>query len=818
MVTLLRQFSCPKCNKLFVKNVSTNSFEELTNEAKLKIESKWKASVSKGTFDPSDVSSSKRYVLSMFPYPSGNLHLGHMRVYTIGDTMARFYRLNGENVFQPIGFDAFGLPAENAAFERNIPADEWTYSNMQTMSDQFKKIGFSFDWDYQLSTCNPSYYKFTQYIFLLMYDRGLVYRDEAFVNWDPIDKTVLANEQVDEEGRSWRSGAIVEKKLLKQWFIETTRFAQDLTEALDDPEFKEWRDIVSLQKHWLGECNGASFKFSILKDGQAVSHVKIWTRYPEFIKDSTFVCVKPDSLINLKFGNSSSKLDIEILNPINRQILPVFVSSDIGYEEGTDIKLVNPSIDRVDCSFAKMYNLEVRPVKDVEANFIERKRICDLAKTSGIGGYLVSSKLKDWPISRQRKWGTPIPLINCDSCGAVPVPLSDLPVLLPDVESWSNTECPKCGGPAIREKDTMDTFVDSSWYFLRFLDPNNKSVPFNRELADRMMPVDLYIGGKEHATLHLYYARFFSHFLHSIGYLSEPEPFKNLLVQGMVMGRTYKLKETGRYIKEADVSISNGIMIEKSTGNLVEETWEKMSKSKYNGVEPNDILEKYGIDATRLFMLSEVSPTSNKYWKSENFAGVLNWQKRVWALMQLFTASRVSFKSNIEKKDQKLEDTLCEIRNYYTKGVSYNFRTTFQLSVAVSKLQGLTNSLKKCPKESIAMSSEFEKCLAALIIMMSPLAPHFAAELWDNFQHLPGRINLISKEIRWDKPLFEQSWPKLDDSYPLKLVFLVNNAVKDSISLPFELFKELTQDDVVSKAFNSKKSSEFHWSLRYIEH
>nr|CAD7601834.1 unnamed protein product [Timema genevievae] len=516
--------------------------EDFTLATKHSIENYWK---SKLKFPPDDDQKPKYYVLSMFPYPSGRLHMGHVRVYTISDTMARFNRMNGKNVIHPMGWDAFGLPAENAAIERSVEPRKWTNQNIDHMKKQMKQLGCSFDWDREVSTCDPSYYHWTQTLFLKLYDSGLVYRKEALVNWDPVDQTVLADEQVDENGCSWRSGAKIEKKLLNQWFIRATQFAKSLYDGLSDPLLKNWRDIIKVQKHWIGECDGTTFEFE-LEGIKSETRVNVWTRNPESVLEATFIAVSPGSVLD--------KLDSE------------------------------------------------------EAM---KERVCEIARKKNIGGYPVSSKLRDWLISRQRYWGTPIPMIHCTSCGGVqPVPLKDLPVVLPEIEclasrgqsplldatDWLHTKCPKCGGDATRETDTMDTFVDSSWYFLRYLDPHNKEEPFNKERVSKFMPVDLYIGGKEHAVLHLYYARLMNHFLHQVGLVPHREPFRRLLVQGMVKGRSYRVKGTGRYLTEQQVDLSGPFLTLRKKYEIIQEVDEKK-------ITETEIAWRHGIPKLTLFLI-----------------------------------------------------------------------------------------------------------------------------------------------------------------------------------------------------------------------
>lgn len=585
---------------------------------KLDMERKWRSNLGDARFDPAS-EAPKRYVLAMFPYPSGNLHMGHVRVYTISDAMARFYRLNGANVLHPMGWDAFGLPAENAAIQRRIPADRWTKQNIGQMREQLEMLQFSFDWGREFATCDPEYYRWTQKLFLMLFEDGLAYQKEALVNWDPVDETVLADEQVDDNGCSWRSGAKVEKKVLRQWFIKTTRFAKSLLDGLSDPTLEDWKDIIKLQKHWIGDCDGYTFELKVVGEDR---RVPIWSQDPKHLKEALFVAISPENLLNSS-KITGGKLLLTLENPISGRPLPVIVTENVKFPEGNDFYLGAASVEE-DRQLAESFQL---PTNVSNAEDSSNENILQLAKEHNLGAYPVSSKLRDWLISRQRFWGTPIPIIHCPSCGTVPVPDSQLPIELPldsvgiplaQNAQWLATTCPKCQSPqAKRESDTMDTFVDSSWYFLRFLDPKNEQDLFSPKLAHRLMPVDLYVGGKEHAVLHMYYARFMNHYLHSKGLISSSEPFKRLLVQGMVMGRSFRLKGSGKYIPAAEVDLvdeKKNKAVERATGAPVVALWEKMSKSKLNGVDPLDVLKEHGCDTLRLIMLADVAPTSHRNW------------------------------------------------------------------------------------------------------------------------------------------------------------------------------------------------------------
>ncbi|PNF40646.1 hypothetical protein B7P43_G05917 [Cryptotermes secundus] len=709
------------------------------------------------------------------------------------------------------------------------------------MKEQLQNLGCSFEWDRELATCDPNYYHWTQFLFLKLYEEGLVYKKEALVNWDPVDQTVLADEQVDTNCCSWRSGAKVEKKLLNQWFIRTTCFSKSLLDGLDDPVLKNWRDIINLQRHWIGECNGTKFEFE-LEDtlSQVMKHtLTIFTCNPEYVCNASFIAVAPGSILDrLKFDCDSTvesndvfkRLPVMAKNPFTGERLPIYVTDQVEYEEGMDCHLGIPGISEMDRLFATAANIPISSPKEnsqqlnsVEDVDVARGRINHMAQKLGIGGYPCSSKLRDWLISRQRYWGTPIPIVYCKQCnGPQSVPYSELPVTLPEIErlsnwgksplleatDWLNTKCPKCGGDATRETDTMDTFVDSSWYFLRYLDPHNEDMPFSKSKAAEFMPVDLYIGGKEHAVLHLYYARFMNHFLHSIGLVPYKEPFQRLLVQGMVMGQSYRIKGTGQYLPKENVDFSGPKPVEKGTGLDVVSSWEKMSKSKHNGVHPETVLKDYGIDTTRLLILADVAPTSNRHWTSDTFPGILKWQHRLWLTMRSFLNTRSNLQNIVSDtvlhtpEFKEHEARMFDSRNYYLKGVTFNYTTAFQLSVAISKMQGLTNSLRRVPSEVIGRGLQFERALACQIIVLAPMAPHFASELWSGFVSAPNRINSSTKEIKWDQGVLEQTWPEVDFNYCLELVCVINGVEKKSIRLPRQELDNLTHDDALELALS----------------
>ncbi|KAI4490502.1 hypothetical protein M0804_003446 [Polistes exclamans] len=816
--------------KKFIKRLASTGICSLKDDnldinTKNKIELHWKKKVNFDLYDENDDKKDKFYVLSMFPYPSGNLHMGHVRVYTISDVIARFYKMAGKNVIHPMGWDAFGLPAENAAIEQQIDPSKWTRRNINTMRKQLNALNFSFDWNREISTCDPEYYRWTQELFLKLLEKGLVYRKEEYVNWDPIDKTVLAEEQVDVNNKSWRSGATVEKKLLNQWFIRTTAFAKSLLDGLNDPTLKEWKDIIKIQQNWIGDCNGVSFDFKLVSDiSEFPKIINLWTDKPEFIKFAKFVVISPSNILNQQqyaesVNATTKKLKATVINPFTEKELPIFISEELVFPQLRDNYLGIPSASMEDYKFAESVKIPFQR-HNIRSHLELQNELNDVlikAKKWNIGGYVVSSKLKDWLISRQRYWGTPIPIVYCHNCGIQPVPRSQLPVTLPninfnlkekshftllDAKEWLETVCPKCGNHAIRETDTMDTFVDSCWYFLRYIDAKNNEKIFSPEKVKKSLPVDLYIGGKEHAMLHLYYARFMNHFLYEEGLVPTREPFKQLLVQGMVMGKTYQISDTKQYIKESDV-IKNEMdnkYTEKSTGRLVTVTWEKMSKSKHNGIDPLELLKSYGIDTTRLLILADVAPTSHRNWSTDTIRGIQNWQNRIWKILKEFIKMRENLsleelqKAPIDPKYVKDDEYMFDSRNYFLKTVTFNITGSQQISVAISRMQGLTNSLQKVCSECKLKSREYERALAAQIIMLAPLTPHFASELWTAFCSISNHL-MNKEEVLLDKDVLEQKWPEIDMDYKMEMKIHVNKNLIGKIKIPRYTLDKLTAQE-----------------------
>ncbi|MEO6432949.1 MAG: leucine--tRNA ligase [Sphingomicrobium sp.] len=721
----------------------------------------------------------KTYILEMFPYPSGRIHMGHVRNYTMGDVIARFRRMQGHEVLHPMGWDAFGMPAENAAMERKVHPGSWTWANIGAMRDQLKRIGFALDWSRELATCDPAYYGHEQALFLDLFDAGLVYRKESEVNWDPVDMTVLANEQVI-DGKGWRSGVPVERKKLSQWFLKITQFADELLEGLGSLE--RWPDKVRLmQENWIGKSRGLHFRFALVDGPAGIDEVEVFTTRSDTIFGASFLALSashplalaaaehdPDAaafILECNAGGTSAaevetlekkgfKTKFEAKHPFNSNLrLPVYIANFVLANYGTGALFGVPGHDQRDYEFATRYHLSIKRVvaqgRDVasepigteaeggpgiavNSDFLDGLETRDAAaevirraEEAGWGRASTIYRLRDWGVSRQRYWGTPIPFIHCDSCGVVPVPRDQLPVILPEDVSfeipgnpldrhaaWKSVNCPTCGAAARRETDTLDTFVDSSWYFIRFASqPSDR--PFDRFEAEAWLPVAQYIGGVEHAILHLLYARFWTRALQHIGQLGIAEPFAGLFTQGMVTHETYKAGD-GSWLSPGEVRRDGDDWVHIESGHPVASgRVEKMSKSKRNTIDPEPILAKHGADAVRWFMLSDSPPERDLEWSESGIEGAARFVQRVWRL--------VASVSGEPGDDKDLER-----KGYATiAGVTAAIEG-LQFNKAIALLYEFASAIEKAPA-----SAARDGAVRTLVLLVAPMAPHIAEECWD---------------------------------------------------------------------------------------
>jgi len=779
----------------------------------------------RGTFHASDTSAKPRsYVLEMFPYPSGRIHMGHVRNYTMGDVLARYRRMTGHEVLHPMGWDAFGMPAENAAMEKKVHPGEWTWSNIATMRAQLKRLGFALDWSRELATCDPAYYGHEQALFLDLFDAGLVYRKESEVNWDPVDMTVLANEQVI-DGRGWRSGALVERRKLSQWFLRITDFAEELLDGL--ATLDQWPDKVRLmQENWIGKSQGLRFRFELASHLPGITGFEVFTTRPDTIFGASFAAISPDHPIATelaahdpalaafveecrKGGTTAAELEtaekkgfdtgLKVLHPFDASWkLPLYVANFVLMDYGTGAIFGCPAHDQRDLDFARKYGLPVtrvvaptpeeavEPIGDeaytgpgrlVNSGVLDGltaeegiRAVIARAEEEGWGEGTTVWRLRDWGVSRQRYWGTPIPIVHCAACGPVPVPREQLPVVLPDDVSfdipgnpldrhptWAHTDCPSCGGAARRETDTLDTFVDSSWYFIRFASqPDDR--PFDREVAERWLPVGQYIGGVEHAILHLLYARFWTRALQRIGRLDIAEPFQGLFTQGMVTHVTFQDAE-GRWLtpEEAD----------SHAGPVTRGRIEKMSKSKRNTVDPEPIVDQYGADAVRWFMLSDSPPERDLEWSEAGIQGAWRFVQRLWRLAA--EEAERGHSSWLGGEGEGGEDRPLTRKLHQTiAAVGANIES-LSFNKAVANLYELASAIEKAP-----LSPARSAAVEAIVRLAAPMVPHLAEQAWSAM----GREGLIA-----DAP-----WPEADPALltedEVTIAVQVNGKLRDTLKAP----------------------------------
>ena len=783
-----------------------------------------------------DTSRPKYFVMSMFPYPSGRIHMGHVRNYTLSDVVARYKRAQGFNVLHPMGWDAFGLPAENAARDRGIHPSKWTHENIANMRRELDSMGLALDWSREVATCDPSYYRHQQKLFLDFLKAGLIYRKESWVNWDPIDNTVLANEQVI-DGKGWRSGAVVEKRKLSQWFLKITACAEDLLSSLQTLD--RWPEKVRLmQENWIGKSQGARVKFAV-KD--SADSIEVFTTRPDTLFGASFVAISANHPLATELAKKDEKLAAFIVecNRIGTTEaaietaekrgydtglkvehafdatwnLPVYVANFVLMEYGTGAIFGCPAHDQRDLDFARKYSLSVKPVvlpPDADAatfavgteafteegtlynsQFLDGLAIEDAKKRAIVeiekrnaGTGTTQFRLRDWGVSRQRYWGCPIPVVHCDACGVVPVPSTDLPVVLPEDVSfdkpgnpldhhptWKHVACPQCGKAARRETDTCDTFVDSSWYFARYCSAHDATQPVDRKAADYWLPVDQYVGGVEHAILHLLYARFFTRAMQQTGHVGVTEPFTGLFTQGMVCHESYK-SIAGEWLypenirKNADgsaVKIDDNSPVTIARG-------EKMSKSKCNVVDPGKIISGYGADTARLFMLSDSPPERDLEWTDSGIEGAWRYVNRLWRIAE-DTAEAVVGTTPNEKADKThriLHRTIAQVSDAYER---------FHFNGAVAKIRELSNALEELDAQNPQESGVLREGVETLTQLITPMLPHVAEEMWETLGH---------KTI-----LIDTAWPKADPALlidnTVTIAVQVNGKLRATLTLPRDM-------------------------------
>ncbi len=842
---------------------------------------RWEA---QGCFEHADSTDKPDYyMLEMFPYPSGHIHMGHVRNYTLGDVLARYKRAQGFNVLHPMGWDAFGLPAENAAIQRGVHPGEWTHQNIATMRDQLKSIGLSFDWTREFATCDPDYYAHEQRFFLEFYKQGLAYRKESYVNWDPVDHTVLANEQVV-DGKGWRSGAPVERRKLSQWFLKITDKADDLLQGIETLD--GWPEKVrTMQTNWIGRSDGAVIRFAINplpppagggreggygntknlsnspppnplpQAGGGTTHIDVYSTRPDTLFGMSFIALAPNHPLSealaqdnpelgtfieecTRLGTSEEALEtaekkgvytgLTVTNPFNRQSYPVYVANFVLMDYGTGAVFGCPAHDQRDLDFARKYGLSVTPVVSlppeydltdtaytgdgtiIHSDFLNglsttdaKEQAIQRLESMNTGQRQINYRLRDWGVSRQRYWGCPIPIIHCPECGAVPVPDDQLPVTLPDDvtfdtpgnpldhhPTWKHVPCPVCGTKAQRETDTFDTFFESSWYFARYCSPNSEQ-GIDKAQADRLLPVDCYIGGIEHAVLHLLYARFFTRALHQCGYLSVTEPFTTLKTQGMVTHETYKnANGTWLYPEEIEKNDAGHWVTKDGNAPVTVGRLEKMSKSKHNTVDPRHIIETYGADTARLFMMSDSPPERDLEWTNAGIEGAWRYVQRLWRMVQEAQSSSPRRRPGSDCNDVKDSGLR---RNDDSETIRLIHKTThqvthaieqFQFNKAVALIRELTNALGQQGIDSATYRFGME----TVTQLIAPFMPHLAESMWQMLGH--------------DTLLAQQPWPQPDPAMltddTVTIGVQVNGKLRDTLDIASDASKE----DIESSALN----------------
>ena len=806
-----------------------------------------------------DRSRPKYYVLEMFPYPSGKIHMGHVRNYTQGDVVARYKRAKGFNVLHPMGWDAFGMPAENAAMEHNVHPAKWTYENIDHMKNQLKRIGFSFDWSRELATCDPEYYGKEQSMFIEFVEAGLVYRKESWVNWDPVDNTVLANEQVI-DGKGWRSGATIERKKLNQWFFKITDAADDLDAELDN--LPRWPEKVRImQKNWIGKSKGMHLTFDAT---ETADQITVYTTRPDTIFGASFVAIAADHPLATQYAENNPelkefieecrklgtseealekaekkgfKLDLHMLHPFMDDLkLPVYVANFVLMEYGTGAVFGCPAHDQRDLDFARKYNLNVQavviPTGEDEATFsvdniaytdtglignsdflngmtIEeaKAKIIELGEAGGFGKAKTNYRLRDWGVSRQRYWGAPIPMVYCDDCGVVPVGISDLPVVLPEDitfdkpgnpldhhPTWKHVNCPKCSKPAIRETDTFDTFIDSSWYFARFASPHS-GLPFDKGAADYWLPVDQYVGGVEHAILHLLYSRFYTRAMKEVGLCDVKEPFDGLFTQGMVCHETYQ-DQNGDWINPEDLTKKeDGSFVVATTGETVTVGGSvKMSKSKKNVVDPTAIIDTYGADTARWFMLSDSPPERDLEWTEEGVEGAWRFTQRLWRAVTM-SLDENSIGMEEPRDFSKDAKDLRRITHLSIDSIGKDIEN-FHFNAAVAQTYKYANAISSFkPDGSDGDKYALFEAIKTIILITAPMMPHLAEEMWS----LIGGEGLVS-----DAP-----WPVAKSELMQQSSVIVVVQVQGKLRDKLEVAKDMDKAELEELALASEKVQAF---------
>lgn len=775
-----------------------------------------------------DRTKEKYYCLAMFPYPSGHLHMGHVRNYSIGDAIARYQRMQGKNVLQPMGWDAFGLPAENAAMQNNVPPAKWTYSNIEYMRDQLKQLGYAYDWSREIATCHPDYYRWEQWFFTQLFNKGLVYKKESEVNWDPVDQTVLANEQVV-NGRGWRSGAVVERRSIPQWFVKITAYAQELLDDLD--QLDGWPEKVkTMQSNWIGRSEGVELNFEIAGETDPeLKTLSVYTTRPDTLMGVTYVAVAPQHPIAAKAAAKNKDLEafieresnikvaeadmatmekvgmdtgLKAIHPISGQEVPVFIANFVLMSYGSGAVMAVPGHDQRDWEFAKKYGLAikqvVKPADDEEcdldiAAFVSKGVLINSDQFDGLtfdaafdaiashlaaadqGHKTVNFRLRDWGVSRQRYWGAPIPIINCSDCGSVPVPEAELPVLLPEEVEFDDSgsplgklaefyevNCPKCGAMARRETDTFDTFMESSWYYARFASRDNSDSMLD-DRANYWLPVDQYIGGIEHAILHLLYSRFFHKLMRDAGIVTSDEPFKKLLTQGMVL--------------------KDGT---------------KMSKSKGNTVDPLPLIEKYGADTVRMFTMFASPPDQSLEWSDSGVEGSYRFLKRLWKIVaehDIVSSADIS-KTELNPAQRKLR--LKSHQSLEKISDDYGRRNTFNTAIAATmELLNATTKFADAQQAPLSLHDKMvvQESLEIIIAVLAPIVPHFSHVLWQHLGH--------------NGAVIDATWPVVDQSALAQDSVLVVVQVNGKLRAKLEVEKDITKDELEKLALNDETVKRF---------